>query len=100
MYFTHVYAYIYINMQDNTLELIPMKTILNKKIRTNETEKSRVAAPAKWMKILVLYSHSLEHLEMRKHGLVFKLLRLCSLPLISKAREGAEWLEDRASPTP
>lgn len=39
LYISYTYVCIYIkNMQENTLELIPMRAILTKKIRTNETE--------------------------------------------------------------
>lgn len=54
---------------------------------------------AKWMEIPVLYSYSLEYLEMRRHGLLFfKMLRLCSLSLTPMTRDGKGGLEDRADP--
>lgn len=57
---TYIYIYIYIkkNMHKNTFELIPLKTILTKKIITNEAEisKERMELPNGWKFLCYPYS--------------------------------------------
>lgn len=77
-------------MQENTFELIPLKTILTKKIITNEakTSKERMELPNGWK--FLCNPYSLEYLQVRKHGSLFffKMIGLCSLFLIFIARVG------------
>lgn len=60
-------------MHENTFALIPLKTILTKKIIANEAEifKERMELPNGWK--FLCYPYSLEYLQVRKHGSLFFL---------------------------
>ena len=90
-YIAYIYVYIYLHiyiMQENTLENhfhYEIQNQLSRGVKRDET--------AKCMVILGLYTFSLSSGVFRndKHGLLFfKMLRLCSLPLTSTAREEEE----------
>lgn len=96
--YSHICLYIFTHIYyaRTIWEPFEKRTFENHFNRENQTQWSREIkrdGTAKCMEILVLYFYNsyLENLEMRKRGLLFfKMLRLCSLPLTSMAREGEE----------